>query len=98
MKIWKKDYYEKLMGLKPEVKPMPQKSVSDLQLEIQALQKQIQELQAVCTHPHYNVAFWSSRPGHMQPAHVCVQCNAYIGEATKEEADALWKRFGYNCD
>lgn len=91
MKIWKRDYYEKLFANKK-----PTQTVHDYQQEIQEAQKKIEELQSRCSHRTYEVVMYSWRPGAMYPSHVCSQCNQYLGDATEEESKKLWYKFHGN--
>ena len=86
MKIWKKNYYEKLFAKYP-------RTVQDYQLQILHAQEKILELQNKCTHESSSPVMWMSRPGAFNPAKVCNSCNAYLGEPTREESDLLWKEF-----
>lgn len=88
MKIWKKDYYEKLLGVKSS-----DKTVQDYQLQIQQAQLKIFELQSRCTHDNYEVVFYSWRTGAMCPSHVCTGCDKYLRDATKEESAKLWEEY-----
>lgn len=82
MKLFKKDYYEKVFAKRAQ-------TVQDYQLQILHAQDKIKELQAKCPHIEFTVMFWSWRPGSMQPARVCNSCNARISDATEEEARQL---------
>ena len=86
MKIWKKDYYEKMFAKRAE-------TVQDYQLQIAHAQEKILELQKKCSHPTYEATLYMWRPGAFQPVHVCSSCNAVIGEATEEEKKSLFKPF-----
>lgn len=88
MKIWKRDYYEKLLGIKPA-----EKTVSEYQVDIQRAQQKIEELQSQCSHDTYQVVFYSWRPGALHPSHVCSRCTKHLGDATEEESEALWDSF-----
>lgn len=82
MKIWKKEYYEKLFADSP-------KTVGDYQLQIARAQDKIKELQAKCPHTDFKVGWFSWRPGAMQPSRICTSCGFLIGYATEEEARQL---------
>lgn len=88
MKIWKRDYYEKLLAGKKSTQ-----TVQHYHLQIQEAQKKIEELQSQCSHNTYQVVFWSWRPGAMQPSHVCTECNKCLGQATDEESKELWDTY-----
>jgi hypothetical protein len=98
MKIWKREFYEKLLGIDKQViaGQKQEQSVFELQTEIQRLQALVAELQGKCKHPSHTVMFWSWRPGAMQPSHVCNHCNGYIGPATEEEGKNLWKDYHHS--
>lgn len=82
MKLFKKDYYEKLFAENP-------KTVGDYQLQIARAQEKIKELQAKCDHKDFKVGFFSWRPGSMVPSRICTSCSFRIGDATEEEARQL---------
>lgn len=84
MKLFKRDHYEKLMADNP-------KTVQDYQLQILRAEEKIKELQSKCDHPDYEAVMYSWRVGSYQPSHICKSCNVYLGEATPEESDKLWK-------
>lgn len=86
MKIWKRDYYDKLFRERG-------KTVEDYQLQIAHAQDKIRELQSQCAHANTKVGFWSWRPGAMQPARLCEDCRAIVGEATPEESKKLWDAY-----
>jgi len=86
MKIWKREYYEKLLTTHP-------KTVHDYELQILLAKEQIKKLQEKCTHKEYEVLMYSYRVGALQPSHVCKFCNVCLGEATPEESELLWKEW-----
>lgn len=90
MKIWKRDYYEKLLARKASTE-----TVQQYQRQIELAQKKIEELQTKCKHDKFEVMFYSWRPGAMQPSHICVKCDKFLGDATEEESKTLWSTF-YN--
>jgi len=73
-------------------------SVDKLQTQIMNLQAKIAELQKQCNHKDFEVAFYSWRPGAMNPSHICVKCRMYLGEATSEESSKLWHDSGFLDD
>ena len=88
MKLWKRDYYEKLFRDKASTQ-----TVQDYQLEIQEAQKKIEELQAKCAHKNHEAVFYSWRPGAMQPSYVCTECSKYLGAASDEDSKKLWDNY-----
>lgn len=82
MKLFKKDYYEKMFAENP-------KTVGDYHLQIARAMDKIKELQAKCDHKDFRVGYFSWRPGVMQPSRICVSCSFLIGDATEEEARKL---------
>jgi hypothetical protein len=89
MKLFKKNYYEKLFA-------KPKKTVQDYQLIAMHAQEKIQELQNMCSHEHVTAMMYSWRPGAMQPSYVCSACSKYIGEASEEVSKKLWDEFHGN--
>jgi hypothetical protein len=86
MKIWKRDYYEKLIAQQKEAKTV------DYYFEvISEAKKKIKELQDNCKHEEFIVGFWSWRPGTMIPSRICKACHHRISDATPEESYALRK-------
>ena len=85
MKLFKRDYYEKLFITRAQ-------TVQDYQLQIAQAQEKIRDLQAKCEHPNFEVMFYSWRPGALQPSRVCKTCN-FSFEASEEETKRLWDRY-----
>ena len=91
MKIWKRDFYEKLLfGKTLQYK---RETVLAVQEQIRKLQERIQELQSFCKHEHYTVTFYSWRPGAMDPARICNKCSAVVEGITSEESHKLWNEY-----
>ena len=87
MKLFKREYYEKLFGLKSD-------TVQDYQAAIQNAQQKIKELQDKCKHESFTVMFYSWRVGSYHPQRVCDSCNAVVPGITEEEQAKQWKEWG----
>lgn len=90
MKIWKKDFYEKKFAKRAQ-------TVGDYQLQILHAQEKIKELQTKCQHEEFQVAFYSWRPGAMNPARICTSCQALVEGVTEEESKQLWDSWNKNA-
>lgn len=86
MKLFKRDYYEKLFAERA-------KTVQDYQLQITHAQEKIKELQSKCVHDNFKVMFYSWRPGAMQPTRICDSCSAVVPGVTEEESNSLWHTY-----
>jgi len=83
MKLFKKDYYEKLFAENP-------KTVGDYQLQIAIAQDKIRELQAKCEHSAFKVTFYTWPEGVRDVVRLCGTCGL-VHSATQEEKDFLWR-------
>jgi hypothetical protein len=61
------------------------KTVTDLQFEIQTLQNQISDIQSLCSHREYEFVMYSWRPGASYPTRLCLFCRSPIPGITPEE-------------
>lgn len=69
------------------------KTVDEYQAMIDDAQAKIKEIQEKCSHPSYEVMFYSWRVGAMTPSRICKECQARISDADEEESKKLWSEF-----
>lgn len=93
MKIWKRDYYEKIMGIKRDKELDIQNKIEELQQIIDNAQKEIQNIKENCNHNTTQIMFHSFRPGDMIPARICTFCYKVVSPATIEESQKLWNEY-----
>lgn len=89
MKLFKKDYYEKLLGISSKTPA----SIEDYYSQIRDAQAKIEEIRSKCDHSTHKVVMYSWRPGAMQPSRVCETCDKYLEAATEEESKEIWDKF-----
>lgn len=83
MKLFKRDYYEKMFIKRG-------KTVQDYQLQILHAQEKIMELQKQCKHERFTPVSMFWRTGSFFPQRVCNSCNAIVEGITEEESEKVW--------
>jgi len=89
MKLFKRDYYEKMFIKRG-------KTVQDYQLQILQAQDKIKELQAQCGHQFVTPMMYMWRPGAFNPTLVCNSCGSCVPGISEEDKNALWKQWELN--
>lgn len=84
-KIWKKEYYENLLGLEKK-----EKTVVDYYEEIRKAQKEIEVIRLNCPHSVKELVMYMHRPGALSPSYVCKKCDVNLGSATEEDSKKAW--------
>lgn len=84
-KIWKKEYYENLLGLEKK-----EKTISDYYEEIRKAQVKIEAIRSACSHSAKELVMYMHRPGALSPAYVCKTCDTNLGPANEEDAQKAW--------
>lgn len=66
--------------------------ITELYKIIEDAKHEIEVIRGKCPHPKYTVQWYSWRPGAMEPARICDECNERLPGLTEHEDSTLRKK------
>ena len=67
--------------------------IQNLQSKIIKAQAEIEQIRATCNHQSFFIGMYSWRPGSMNPARICNDCDGQVVGITAEESSNCWDKY-----